>query len=647
MAWTRTARRYALVATLVFLAPAQGAEFTVPTGGPSDQMPDLGFPSEVQLDFGFLTDVASWFNPDTLEQLNTLVRTAEVFRRIVELPPDASIFDFLSTFTGFDASYDEALRSVQRLLDTGGAVQQYLNLLDPDGLLKGLPVPEPEAITPLRLHSAPLAASDAASAPPRRFNGARYQASQRLSQVDTHPKQVASLLPYVEFTSNSPGAEEPVVTSTPNLPLEQSTESAWELRRAWQVFEERYFQRVNAEINQPIPYLMYCQAGLTSAAPSTPKVTPGLSVRRTDVAPDFFRLTRNRLEYGRYDDRLHLEGVDYFASRLFPRVPGDYFCDDLPFRAPHWLPSVKLSVCGVTIYEPDDFPRPSYVNASNVKDGVEDAILRAHDTYLPQYLNSTLSSLVPNARHPLLFPTPWQYPVLDQGTVIYPVSDNEATDLTPIKELGDQAKRLFDGTLTGELAHLYYLAPLLQMSEDPALQTAGKLRALIALLEPEALAQGANGAYPLEELKRWLPPSNMVFHELFGYQTFYRVYYETRTTFLPDFMINNGEKFLYQNAAARAFAMALRQPYLFYTGFQVDWCGGVTVTPVLGSAPIYEFVPELSYLALGYPFVGVQARYDWFTNPEGYPIPSVKDTPLLDYWGLPYMNDALARGGER
>lgn len=646
MTWKHAAKRFILAATLICLAPTQAAQFTVPTNGPSDRMPDLGFPSEVELDFGFLTNVASWFNSDTLEQLNTLVRTAEVFRRIVELPPDASIFDFLSTLTGFDAGYDEALRSVQRLLDAGDALQQYLNLLDPEGLLKTLPLPEPNTTTPLRLHSAPLAATDAASGSSQRFNGARYESFHRLSQIDTHPKQVASLLPYVEFTSNSASAEGPQITSTPNLPLDQSTESAWELRRAWQVFEESYFQRVNAEINQPIPYLMYCQAGLTSATPNTPEITPGLSVRRTDVAPDFFQLTQGKLEYGRYDDRLHLEIGDYFFSRLFPRVSSDYFCDDLPFRAPHWIPSVKLSVCGMTVYEPDDFPRPSYVNASNVKSGVEDAILRAHGTYFPRYLNSTFSSLIPNARHPFLFPTPWQYPVLDQGTVVYPVSDNEVADLTPIKELGDQAKRLFDGTLTGELAYLYYFAPILQMGKDPALQTAGKLRALIPLVEPEAIAQGANGAYPLEELKRWLPPSNMVFHELFGYQTFYRVYYETRTTFLPDYMINDGEKLLYANAAERALAIALRQPLLFYTGFQVDWCGGVTVIPVPGAAPIYEFVPELSYLALGYPFVGVQARYDWFTNPEGYPMPSVKDTPLLDYWGLPYMNDTLARGGE-
>ena len=640
-------KRIVVAFVFVLVLPGMGTRFEVPTHGPTDDMPDLGFPGEVSLDFGFLTDVASWFDPEALEDLNTAIRVAEVFRRVAELPPDASMLDFFSNFTGFDPAFDEALRSIQGLLEAGSAVQQYLRLLDPDGLLNGLVPPGSTGATPLRLHSAPLASAQGDGSSSQRFRGASYTSPNRLGQIDTHPKQVSTLLPYVEFTSQSPNDRELVLTSTPNLPLEQSTQSARELRRAWQVFEERYFQRVNAEINQPTPYLLFCELGLTGGQPSTPEVAPGLTVRPGDVAPDFLRLTRGRLLYGRYDDRLHLESSDYLLARIVPRVPGELFCDGLALKAPHWIPGIRLNICGTTIYESDDFPKPLYVNTTNVKDAVEDAIIHAHDTYLPQYLSATLPALLPNAHHPLLFPTPWEYPVLDRGTVIYPVSDNEATDLTPLVELGNQARRLFDGTLSGDLAHLYYLAPLLQMSDDPAWKTAGKLHALIALAEPEALAQGANGAYPLEELKRWLPPSNMVFNELFGYQTFYRVYYETRTTFLPDDMLTDGLRFFSQNAVERAVAMTLRQPLLYYTGLQIDWCGDTTVTPIPGTAPIYSFASELSYLALGYPFVGVQARYDWFTNPEGYPLPNVNGSPLLDYWGLPYMNDSITERGGR
>ena len=632
----------ALLLTACLSTAALAISFDVPTGSQPDDVPDLGLPSSFSLDFGFLTDLNQWFDPQSLEKLNDLVRAADLFRKIAQLPPDASMYDFFSQFTGFDDTYDEAIRSIKGLLDASAEVRKYVDLLDPDGLLKDVLPEDDESATPLFLHSPPLASTGAAST--ARFHSATYSSPDRLSQVDTHPRQVDSLLPYVEFTSANSPRSRPTISSTPNLPIGQSLKSAWELRQDWEVFEERYFQRVNAEINQPLPYLLYCQAGLTSDLPRPPDVTPGISVMHGDVHPQFLTKTFLSLQYGRYDDRLHLERDDYIRSRVAPLVSSNYFCDGLDFKAPHWIPGIRLNVCGVTVYESDGFPDPSYVNTDELKRGVESAIRHAHTKYLPEYLTSTLASLVPNSRHPLLFPTPWQYPVPTQGSLVYPVSDNDATSIEPIKHLGDTAKRLYGGSVTGNLAHLYYLAPLLKMSDNPSLQTAAKLTALIPILEPGAMAKNAPGAWPLEELKRWLPPSNMVFNETFGYQGFYRVSYEPTATFLPSFMIYDVEnrRFYDYNIPDMLFAKALRQPLLFYTGFEVDTCIDYAYTvPYPGAKPVSAFTSDLSYLDLGYPFIGVQARYDWFTNPEGYPIPKVKDAPLIDYWGLPMMEDSL------
>ncbi len=619
-----------MVAFLVLTAqPVAAQSFSIPISSslPSE-VPDLGLPDSLDFDLGKLIAVSDWFNPESLNDLRDVFLVANVFKRVIELPSDASMIDFFGAFTGIDTAFDEIYKAAKGMVSTYSSYDSYLKLIDPDGLLKKLEEESPTGNT-YPLHSPPVAQTLGSSTKEHFPNKAKYPQTNRLSLIDTHPKQVADLLPYVEFSSGT-DPEHLNTAIAPNLPLSGSIKSAQELRQNWQIFEERYFQRVKAVVQAPVPYLLHCTAGLTSSVPNPPDPLPGITVAPEDVSPEFYSLTRGRLSYPKYDSQLYLDPEQYAldALQVVSLVPGDYFCDGIGFKPPYWNPGWRIKICGQTVWETKDFPKPSSVDTVRLKRDVENAILHVHTKYLPEYLSNTLNSLIPNEEHPLLFPVPWEYPIPSLGSVYYPVSDMNATTLEPLNNMADKAKTLFDGSVTGELAPIYYYHPLLETSGDKTLKTISRLRQLIPLLEPNAIADGANGAWPLEELKRWLPPTNPIFSEIFGYQSFYRVNYTPGPVLLPEPL----------------YAKVLRQPMLLYTSFEINICPkDPYILPYPGAEPVYNYVPELSYLALGYPFLGLQAHYEWVTVPEGYPMPNTSGNPLIDYRGLPMLQTSNAR----
>ena len=653
-----------------------------------DGFPDLGLPGQVPIDFGPITRIQEWFDPERLDEFRELLELAEVFQRVRDLGPDASLGEFLGAFVGIDADYDrfyQTFTKAQRFLAAYRFVQHWLR---PDDLFDEPEIYSPEGARPqprdaalaAGLQAAPwslgLAAPVAVAGPgaaadplAARWQALARQASQddafrgprhsledaspdrktrfekRLDNIDTHPWQVLSLFPYVEFSAVDEGRT--FLYANYNLPVQQSQESARGLRKAWMIFEERYYQRIKATVNNPIPYLAHCKAGLTAGEPDPP--LPDVELTTENVTPFPVELSRfwsrieDTLEPQTPSNHLHMERWQYLAdATTIPSfVPGRYFCDDLPPNGrwwPYWLPGIRVRF-GPFSYETPDFPEPSWVDADDLRDDVNDAVVHAHTDYLPEYLEQAVLEMIPTPDHPLLFPTPWQLPLqsqsrwrgVNEGRLYYPVADYTDLDITPLLDLSDAAQQIYDDTFTGLVAPLYYFKPVLFASGDPYLKKAAQIPRIIEAIEPGALSREVNGAWPLEELKRFLPPTNPIFYEVFGYQTVYSTTFQPVATFLPD----PGDY------ALDVFYTALRQPLLLYVSFDIDLSTG-TVVPIPGAKPVYHFVPELSYLALGMPFLGVRSRHDWYTVPEGYPVPGRPvDTPLIDYWGMPYLSDSL------
>lgn len=373
--------------------------------------------------------------------------------------------------------------------------------------------------------------------------------------------------------------------SVPYSLLSESQEAARGLRRAWGRFEDRYFWRAMVQLNNPSFYFANCWISWGSG------VKPAAPAVRTHVPREGVPAALNgKLDFFDEDSQLRLDS--YFP---LPQVPSSDYCDDLgpeflPFM---FFPGFCFSVFGVQLFCTDNYPQPIWFNREEAVNRVSRAVQHAHTKYLGEYQQDALAEILPGKRS-LFLPLPWHSNLPGDGAFIAPVMDPSAADPKPFVETATLARDRLENA--NALPYFFQAA-----QRSPTLDL--------------LLAPGSNqvlytppGWWQAEEFKRLLPPSNPLYQERIGYVSMFQAWNQIDTLLLPDAdLVSKGLRTL------TYWAIALN--------INCDFAG-CTAIPVPAPVPVEPY--QL-------PFVGPRMHYGWVSVPEGYGIPRVKGTPLLDY----------------
>lgn len=376
--------------------------------------------------------------------------------------------------------------------------------------------------------------------------------------------------------------------SVPYSLLSESQEAARGLRRAWQRFEDRYFFRAITELNNPAFYFMNCWIDWGGGVnPTTPNVEIHVPHEGVPAEMD------GKLEFPTENSRLHMDS--YFP---LPQVHNSDFCDGLspaflPFM---YLPGFCFSVIGIQLFCTNNYPAPLWFNHQEALARVERSILKAHSDYLLDYQKDALAEILPGKRSYFL-PLPWRTNIPGDGAFIAPVMDPTNFDPSPIYNTATLAKQ----RLNNANAAAYFFQKIVR---SPTLD-------LLTLPGQNNLLYDPPGWWQAEEFKRLLPPSNPIYQEQLGYVSMFEAWNQLDVAILPE---------------ADLVSRALRSLIYWAVALRID-CNFEGCTVVPEPAPVAVEPYNL-------PFVGPRMHYGWISVPEGYGIPRVQGTPLLDYRDL-------------
>jgi len=446
----------------------------------------------------------------------------------------------------------------------------------------------------------------------------------------------------------------------PMSDLMTTQEVARDLRKAWQRFEERYYWRVITRLNNPALYAIYCWAGLKG-----PDLNPPLPEVRVDVPSG---IVPQGFDPGLGWPSPAAQGQHMLdAYWPVPQVDPREFCDGLSLEILPlmYIPGFCLDIDAIGFswctpgYEEG---QPLWFNDGAAQARVSDGIAHAVATYYPDYQLDVLGALRPRVPTDLSDPTrlrvfapmPWQAHVLEGGAVVTPVM-RTLDGLTPqhvVREVQEILQLLRHGLprlpeaerLAGTayyyqgvrgLARLPFLQPvsdqlsgLIAGMDERAMQQALQALALTDELRRDLFINSKNapGAWRLEELKRWFPPSNPYIYERFGYLSFFQVWNRAEVTTVPDFRAD-------RNPLGVAASLGMRA--LFYWWVPVRIKVSLIPSPpfisLTGSLDFPRPIPVAPYVL---PFAGERTYWGWVSVPEGYEIPRVRGQPGLGVSGV-------------
>jgi hypothetical protein len=477
------------------------------------------------------------------------------------------------------------------------------------------------------------------------------------------PEQVVKgKVPYVavyrydlfRFAQENPEARIPYEWHLPLSTLEATRSVAWGLILAWQRLEERTYWHVLTRINY--------QAGSTEARckaldslthlygdifrGSKPEVSVGVAPEHLPAgfkpplpfvaaaADKTFRMERYTYYYiggTGIKSAEYCDGVGAGDSPIYPYKPG--FC---------------VKRFGQKVCTPN-YPEPLYIDMEEFKGRARRGMAHAARSYVPDYERAVVNAVRPRGdltgfaralaqgrvQDPEIFaPADWSGALLGSGALVAPVirlvelpdvkGDLEAIwntirrakynddDLNKLKEL------YFVPSFKGLLSRigLSGAVPLPQVAE------VARVQALDLLQGPRYRSEVSRGIWPLEEVKRWFPPSRPEVHEALGYTTYFQVFGKMDFTVLPDPKAAWG-------TAEYGPVVFVRSLHIWNTPLIIDFDTPTGIPVVYPDVPNIRpiFIPPymIFYFAPRY-------YYDWVSVPEGYPIPRVKGTPL----GLPF-----------
>jgi len=452
----------------------------------------------------------------------------------------------------------------------------------------------------------------------------------------------------------NPGARIPYEWHLPLSTLEGSRAVALDLIRAWQRLEERTYWHVLARINYQVGLSearcqaldLYMNLYADIFREDKPEVSVGVASEHlpagfkpplalTSAAADgTFRMGRYTYYYAGgtgISSKEYCDGLGAGDSPIYPYLPGS--C---------------VKVFGQKICTPR-YPEPLYIDMEEFKGRVRRGMAHAAANYIPDYEKDVLNAVLPRGdllgfagalargrvQDPEIFaPAAWSGALLGSGAVVAPVIrlvelPNVKDDLEAIWDTIRRAR--YDDNDLNKVKELYF-APsfkgllfrigLGEVIALPQVAEVARVQILDLFKGPRYRSEVSRGIWPLEELKRWFPPSRPEVHEALGYTTYFQVFGKMDFTTLPDPKARWG----FGEYAGVSF---LRSLHIWNVPFIVDLdspTGVPMIYPdVVNVRPI--FIPPYTIF-----YSGPRYYYDWVSVPEGYPVPRVKGTPT----GLPF-----------
>lgn len=461
-------------------------------------------------------------------------------------------------------------------------------------------------------------------------------------------------LDLVREALRNPGKNIPHEWHVPLSTLEGSRAVARDLVRAWQRLEERTYWHVMSRIHYTFGTTeLACKARelLWSQTRTSYELNPARPEVEVGVGPDqlpagFAPPLPLREAAG--SGALRLDWYSYFHGGS-ARVPPSDYCDDLGNGDFPIFPVINgscVKALGVKICTPG-YPGPLFIDMGELEGRARRGIEHAAKAYIPDYEKDVLAAVAPRG-NPLDFvkalssgkvqdpevfvPTDWSGALLGSGALLTPVVrlvelPQVKDDLEAVWDALQKAKYA-DGKLQS-LKELYYLPALKGLLDRvglggalslPSFAEDARSRAVSLLTGPSYRSELARGVWPLEELKRWFPPSRPEVHEALGYTTYFQVFGRLDFTVLPD----PGARWNPGEYAGYSFVRSL---HIWHVPVIVDWD---LCSPALCPVP-YPDVPNIRPIFIA-PYeifyVGPRYYYDWVSVPESYPIPRVKGIPL-------------------
>lgn len=450
----------------------------------------------------------------------------------------------------------------------------------------------------------------------------------------------------------------------PMSDLLTSQEVARDLRRSWQRFEERYYWHVITRLNNPALYVIFCWAGLQG-----PDLNPPVPDARIDVPSGIVPTGFNP---GLGWSPPAGQGQHMLDAYLpLPQISTQDFCDGLSLEILPimYIPGfcVDIDAVGFSWCTPGyDQGIPLWFNDSAAQARVSDGIVHAISRYYPDYKLDVLQSLRPRLPTDLSDPTrlrvfapmPWQAHVLEGGAVVSPVmrtldAANPQQLIAEVSSIINILNRGIPALPDAErlAGAAYYYQALLSLSRLPLLQPVSQQlqgivggfderlmrQALSALTAADRLDRtlrtgryinvpNAPGAWRLEELKRWFPPSNPIIYEHFGYVSFFQAFNRTVVTTVPDFRAD-------RNPLGIAASLGMRAIFFWWVPVRIDI--HLTGTPpfitITAHPELPRPIPVPPYVL---PFAGERTYWGWVSVPEGFEVPRVRGTPGLGVAGV-------------
>lgn len=461
-----------------------------------------------------------------------------------------------------------------------------------------------------------------------------------------------------EEASGSPSPK-PYEWHIPASTVEGSRAVSRDILRAWQRLEERGYWVTMTSINYSIgkteaecisrKFFWNLLRPALELNPDKPEVkvgTPAGAFPKGYTAPLPLRPAAaegaHRLDWYSY----------YYSGNA--RVPPEDYCGDagwvsLPFFPviPGWKILLPL---GIEITSPN-YPNPLWIDMGELEARARKGMEKMASAYVKDYevdiakaiaprgdpasFASSLQNLLsgtPGLNDPEIYlPTAWSGHGAGLGAVVTPVIrwgeiPQAARDLQEILNLYGQMDFKDNLLNTARYAYLQQvlegLARRLGISIPlPAVTKTASDILKTALIGDKYRDEKARGIWPLEEAKRWFPPSLFQVHEALGYTTYHQVFGKVEATTLPDPRANwaPGEY---------AWVSFMRSLHIWHVPIIID-CR-VPPPPFMPCPTYPDFanirpIPVAPYALF---YGGPRYYWDWVSVPDGYPIPRVEGLPL-------------------
>lgn len=454
----------------------------------------------------------------------------------------------------------------------------------------------------------------------------------------------------------------------PASTLEGTRAVSRDILLAWQRLEERAYWHVMTRIHY--------QFGVTEVTcavkkalwplvesgvklnPPKPEVSVGTP---TDVFPEGYAkpLLPNKASA---EGKLRLDWYTSYHAGVARVRPEDY-CDDVGLDAGN-LPFFPM-ISGVKIITPfgeittPGYPEPVWIDMGEFEERARRGLALVEKKYVPEYISDVLKAVAPRGSPTdflaslkgvleglgkgqalvdpeVYLPTAWSGHEVGLGATMTPViriapNAEAARDLQKVLETLF-TKTSFSDNLLGVARYAYFVPVLEGLVKRLNLPVPlpsipdGARNALSALMWGDQYRdEKARGVWPLEELKRWLPPSLPQVHEALGYTSYHQVFSRLEFAPLPD----PGQDWGAAEYAAVAF---MRSLHVIHVPIIVDTTKPIFVPfPPFVIFPTYPDLPNIRPIFIApyqVLYSGPRYYWDWVSVPDAYPIPRARGVPV-------------------